>query len=142
MYPVHSRNQTLPLCLCSVFCPWHCELHPRTGLPLDPKMAVGSEHNPTLPHSHLVGDCCHLGSPREVPRQSKRNCDGGEVELNSAETKDGSIAKCWGELVRRHWRTSVGRRVNAVGASVFADWPLWLDFCLRTETGSWEFYLP
>lgn len=85
-------------------------------MPLDPKMAVGSEHNPTLPHSHLVGDCCHLGSPREVPRQSKRNCDGGEVELNSAETKDGSIAKCWGELVRRHWRTSVGRRVNAVGA--------------------------
>lgn len=106
------RNQTSPspsLCLCTVFHPWWCQLHSKTGLPPDPKKAFRGHHDLMLPHSHLVGDYLHLRTcnrrdwiqfrwNKRWETISVRGWAGGKMLLDvsrEAGPCDEAICACW-----------------------------------------------
>lgn len=60
-----------------------------------------------------------------------------EAELNSAEVKAGRIFKGWGKPMEVYWRTLVGRVVNEIRPSVFANSHL-TEVRLLSSHRDWE----
>lgn len=60
-----------------------------------------------------------------------------EAELNSAEVKAGRIFKGWGKPMEVYWRTLVGRLVNEIRPSVFANSHL-TEVRLLSSHRDWE----